>query len=73
MQNVFTENFSGVQDHLNNLVDEIERRRIEAEERKKKEEEEAAQKDINLYLTTKNSEICLVLCVYSVTIKLKIC
>ena len=36
--------FSGVQDKLNDLVDEIERREIEAEERKKAEEEEAAQK-----------------------------
>ena len=36
--------FSGVQDHLNDLVDEIERRKIEAEEKKKREEEEAARK-----------------------------
>merc|ERR1711990_124427 len=35
---------SGVQDQLNDLVDEIERRKIELEEKKKKEEEEAAQK-----------------------------
>jgi len=35
---------SGVQDMLNDLVDEIERRRAEEEERKKREEEEAAQK-----------------------------
>jgi len=35
---------SGVQDYLNDLVDEMERRRIEAEEKKKQEEEEAARK-----------------------------
>ena len=36
--------FSGVQDQLNDLVDEIERRKLEAEEKRKQEEEEAAQK-----------------------------
>ena len=36
--------FSGVQVHLNDLVDEIERRKVEAEEKKKQEEEEAARK-----------------------------
>merc|ERR1719378_1482556 len=35
---------SGVQDYLNDLVDELERRREEEAERKKREEEEAAQK-----------------------------
>merc|ERR1712063_1130 len=35
---------SGVQDQLNDLVDEIERRKLEAEEKRKQEEEEAAQK-----------------------------
>ena len=37
--------FSGVQDHLNDLVDEIERRIVEAEEKKKQEVEEAARKN----------------------------
>merc|ERR1712227_1195826 len=35
---------SGVQDQLNDLVDEIERRKLEAEEKRKQEEEEAAMK-----------------------------